>query len=277
MLGLFQGNLPIAQRLWVLVVTLVVAGTLAYTPIAETYRDPIDFTIELLLLFGQAFFITFWFLFILGIPVYFLESEISYRADKSSFYRHVEVPERILEQLFSLVEPFIFVIVVAEISPNFGDTMSHFQGQVGLFLYLFSLLLGSIQHSTPKRHTYLLFEQISNNFSKAVIVTGSEKQLFTVTTDWFQALSYLGDNEWELVDIHMGVRQQIDISNKPRSKPSDDLLESLLLSEVALDHGNVRSTTHKALFRKVEHLLIVETLFLVYTKFASTIRREKEQ
>ena len=53
MLGLLQADLPIGHRLWILILTLVVSGSLSKEAVSFS-QDPVSFTVEVLLFFGYA-------------------------------------------------------------------------------------------------------------------------------------------------------------------------------------------------------------------------------
>ncbi len=57
MFGLFQADLPIGNRLWLALLALAIAGTLAATPLASISSTPVEFVTNLLSLYGQASFI----------------------------------------------------------------------------------------------------------------------------------------------------------------------------------------------------------------------------
>jgi hypothetical protein len=83
MFGLFQADMPIGNRLWLALLAIVVAGSIAATPLAQATSDPISFATNLLLLYGQASFVSALLVTIPSLPIMLIEAQIKNRVDKN--------------------------------------------------------------------------------------------------------------------------------------------------------------------------------------------------
>ena len=219
MFGLFQSDMPIGKRLWLLLLALVVAGTIASTPLAKVSADPITFTTDLLLLYGLGFLIESLATNIIGWLIAYISTQRRRKNSKPqrpSFFVKLEVPRHISYYVSLAISPFIFVIAVSKITPHFG-TLSRKFGAFGLLLFLIAELLTSIKPATHKdHHEFLSLRMISRGEIKGHLADSRDEEFFDFKANWMKTLAFLAENKWEIVEYSQGNVTQND-DNEPGS------------------------------------------------------------
>jgi hypothetical protein len=134
MFGLFQADLPIGNRLWAIILVLVISGALSSGTVTLS-EDPVTFVSQTLLFFGYIDVLSG--LIMIG-PVMIgqiIGFEVSRRRWKGSTYKEAVSANRsdTLDEILSRVG-FIIAIIIA--IPNYGTTQMQVVGVIGLSLLL---------------------------------------------------------------------------------------------------------------------------------------------
>jgi len=201
MFGLFQSDLPIGKRLWLLLLALVIAGTISTSPLAK-FNDPLLFTIDILLLYGLGYLCEC----VLSSIISFCTGYIVVKRDinnfgkEEPFYKKTRLSTHWTSDLSVIVSPILFVLVLVLITPYFGEKSRRF-GAFGLFLYLLAELQASIQSATHKdHHEFLLLESPAGIEIYATTSDSKHIDFFSFKADWMRTLAFLAENGWELVE-----------------------------------------------------------------------------
>lgn len=199
MFGLFQADLPIGNRLWLTLLAIVVGGSIAATPLVEVASDPVSFGVNLLLLFGQATFITTAFLALPLLIVSIIEFEIKRRADKDriDFFRETEEYNPLTTRALNYLSLVGYVASVFWIANN---NFSASLGSFGLALFLFAEVIVEWREIYLSGYEYLELQKVKDTV-KARLIREEKVEDFKVKEDWVTLHAYLGDNNWELIEF----------------------------------------------------------------------------
>ncbi len=199
MFGLFQADLPIGNRLWLTLLAIVVGGSIAATPLAEVASNPIDFGVNLLLLFGQATLVTSLYLVLPFAILGIIEFEVKTRADKNRnvFFLETEDYEPLYQRIINFSILAGYVIAVFWIADgNFSASL----GSFGLALFLFVEVWSEWREVYMRGYEYLELQRIKN-VVKARIIKEETVEKYSIREGWIEMHAYLGDNNWDLLEF----------------------------------------------------------------------------
>jgi hypothetical protein len=233
MFGFFQADIPIGNRLWLSLLALIVAGSMAGTPLALAKDDPVGVISDLLLMYGQATLIATFALALPLTPLMLLEDWIKERADRDKPRFYIET-ENYIPLWSRLTQFLILVFFLGAFVWTANGNFSRSVGALGLAFYLLAELLVEWRDVFLQGFEFLELRQSGlsdqpSPIEARLIVDGKEWQ-YSISSDRMYTLAYLGNNAWEIVDI-IQMESELDssIQATAESKPPS-FLDCLLRS-----------------------------------------------
>lgn len=204
MFGLFQSDLPIGKRLWLLLLALVIGGSLASTALAKVNESPLLFANDLLLLYGFGSLVESCVsgLVLFTVGAFVVGKQFTrYKTREEYFYTQTKNSIHWLGKLPLIISPIIFVIVVAKIAPSFENPALRKLGILGLLLFLIAELLVDVGKVTDKYyHEFLSIQLIGSDEIWGKLATSEEYKELHVKADWMKTLAFLCASDWEFVE-----------------------------------------------------------------------------
>jgi hypothetical protein len=199
MFGLFQADLPIADRIWLTILALLAGGSIASSPLSKYIDDPISFGENLLLLFGQASLIS---IFILLLPIsiiMILENEFKKKVDatREELLVKIEHFNPFHDRLMSFLSVAGYVAAIFWIK---NDNYSPGIGAFGLALMLMAEVVTEWSNIYMHGYEYLELRKAKNNI-EALIIKEENESKFKTKMNWTRIHAFLGDNNWELLEF----------------------------------------------------------------------------
>ena len=209
MLGLFQADIPIGHRLWIVLLPLVFLGSLTSVPLTLPDVDPVQFVIEILLFFGYVSIISTGILFVPETVRGLVLRELDHRLRKESPYRAVVRSHKSLWLFRSLPNLAFFVGIIIAI-PGFSTPTMETWGTVGLFFLLLEEILDWRDiYKKKKEIIELVADEKGKMCAKLVKDEGIEE--FSVDSEWLTEIRSLLQNGWEMIDCNNSVDSRFAI------------------------------------------------------------------
>lgn len=197
MFGLFQTDIPIGRRLWVMILVFVLAGT-STNAVTSFSQDPILFAVNILIYFGYVDILSFGIAIIPGMIGQIIEKEIDWRRSKAKTYESVVRPQR-SNTWFEILVNLSFVIATYISVSSFGSPQIIEVGLLGLSLLIVTEIfdINLLYTETPE------FLELSHDVKGKLIarIINDNEQKFTLKSDFLTETRQLITHKWEIVDI----------------------------------------------------------------------------
>jgi len=135
MLGIFQADLPIGRRLWLLALILIVSGLIAGEPI-KLLNDPAAFAIALLIYAGHAFLLGVLYSLAPMMLVVILDLVAMYRRSRAWGTSSILFEGYRYEWFSDALATLAFILAAVLATVRFGDESLVLTGTIGLIIIL---------------------------------------------------------------------------------------------------------------------------------------------
>lgn len=199
MLGLFQGDLPIGRRLWPILLALVVSGALA-SEIITFSQDPVQFTIQTLLLFGYIFAISLIITFCIFLILDRTQKIIDERATNRNNYRTL-IEKDLIDIWGSSV---VNLAYIASIFIGIAYYDSERVRSLGILGLIFLLLMDIVDNLVFQSEVFEIIElqrEPKEKIWARLLSQNRLRYIFFLSSDWAKEISYLMSQGWEVIEI----------------------------------------------------------------------------
>ena len=198
MFGLFQTDIPIGRKLWVMVLIFVLVGA-STNSISSFAQDPVLFATQLLLFFGYVFILSFFIALVPGLIGQAIERDIERRRITEINYASIIRPQ-VSQDWFEILANSSFVVAVLISIPSFGNLRVNDLGGFGLTLFLVSEIF---DFNLFYEKSSELIELRENGKGKllARILDKRNDEVFSFKSDFIKEVRQLIDYKWDLIDM----------------------------------------------------------------------------
>jgi len=199
MLGLFQADLPIGHRLWIILLTLVVSGALSNGKVSFS-SEPISFVTDTLLFFGAVQVTSAFIAMIPGTAFKWIERIFERSQEKSDPYRNA-VGAYHHEWWFNPLANVAFVVAIIIMVPSFGTNQVFQLGIFGVGVLLLNELFDLEDIFYIKKTELLELElRESGRIHARLFVSGEQEYQFTVSSGWLSEINHLLSDGWTVLE-----------------------------------------------------------------------------
>lgn len=198
MFGLFQTDIPIGRRLWVMVLVFILAGA-STNAISSYSQDPIQFATDLLIYFGYVYVLSFGIAIIPGMIGQIIEQEIDRRRSKEKTYKSTVMPQT-SEIWLEIVANLSFIVATYISISSFGSLQILEGGAIGLSLLILVEVfdLNLLYKETPE---LLEISEATRSKLLARFLGSNSEQKFTLKSDFLTETQKLIEQKWEIVEM----------------------------------------------------------------------------
>jgi hypothetical protein len=209
MFGLFQADLPIGRRLWLIILTLVSFGSLQLINVSTVAVDPAKFVVDVLVFFGYVSLLSSILLIIPDFIKKTIYQAIDRKLEKTNPYE-TAVKWRRNRWWFHSLQDILFIAATLYAAKDFGSATMYEWGFIGLIGVL-------VDEVVDWDDVYVKTKQVlelhisQGGKIKAKLVRSDDVEEFTVpSANWLLEIQSLKHSGWEVLESNLlGTRKSI--------------------------------------------------------------------
>jgi len=198
MFGLFQTDIPIGRRLWVMILVFILAGS--SSGVINSYsQDPVRFALDILIYFGFVSVFSFVLALVPGLIGQAIERTIDKKRDEEKSYQSVVKPQR-SEIWFDILVNLSFVVATYISTSNLGNPNIFDIGAIGLFLIVLTEIIDTDLLYRKSLEILELRDGTKGKLIARIVSENGEKE-FTIKSEFVAETRQILDYGWQVVDI----------------------------------------------------------------------------